>query len=65
MFDLYDRVRIVDKGVIGEIIDIYRGRDGNVYYTVEDLTEGPSSDPDAFNLRFPQYECTAEQLERI
>lgn len=63
--DLYDHVRIKDKGVTGEVIDIYEGQDRKTYYIVESDKRGPDSDPDAFDEVWPQYDCLAEQLERI
>lgn len=62
---LYDHVRIRNKDVTGEIIDIYKNQNGSVYYVVESDIEGPTDDPDAYNIRWPQYDCTADQLEKI
>lgn len=64
-FSLYDHVRIQNKGITGEIIDVYRGSDGKLHYNVESDLEGPTSDPDAYNLRWPQFDCVAEQLEKL
>lgn len=61
----FDRVRIKEKGVIGDVIDIYKAQDGTTLYLVESDKEGPSGDPDAWELRFPIFTCTAEQLEKI
>lgn len=66
MFELGDHVRIKKKNVIGEIIDIYKASDGLTHYNVESDNEGPIDDPEAWNdVRFPQFDCIAEQLERI
>ena len=65
MFAEFDRVRIKSKNVIGEIIDIHKAKDGSTCYTVECEQEGPIDDPDAWNLRFPQFICTVDQLEHI
>ena len=65
MFTEYDRVRIKDKDVIGDIVDIRQADDGSLIYLVESDREGPSNDPEAWNLRFPIYTCTGDQLEKI
>ncbi len=61
----FDRVRIRDKDVVGTVVDIYTADDDTTVYTVESDREGPSNDPEAWNLRFPIFTCTADQLEKI
>ena len=63
MFHEYDHVRIKDKNVTGTIIDVFTGQNGITYYSVESDKEGFVDDPDVWNLRFPIYTCTADQLE--
>lgn len=65
MFAEGDHVRIKNKNVIGEIIDVSKGKDGGICYTVESDEEGYMDDPDAWNLRFPIFECRADQLEKV
>lgn len=65
MFEEGDRVRIIEKDVIGEIIDVHTTANGEICYTVESENEGYIDDPDAWNIRFPQFICVAAQLERI
>lgn len=65
VFELYDRVLIVDKKVSGEIIDITKGKNGKTYYCVESDTPGYSDDLSAYPGEWPQYECTAEELRKL
>lgn len=65
MFAEFDHVRIPEKDVTGVIVDIYAVKNGMIYYLVESDEEGPSNDPDSWNLRFPIFTCTADQLEKI
>ena len=65
MFAEYDRVRIKGKNVIGDIVDVQATSDGTKVYLVESDQEGPSEDPDAWNLRYPIFTCTEDQLEPI
>lgn len=63
-FHEYSHVHIKGKNVTGDIIDVFTGQNGITYYTVESDAEGPIEDPDAWNApRFPQFFCTADQLE--
>lgn len=63
-FSEMDRVRIKEKDIVGEIIDVHATNDGEICYTVECEKEGPIDDPDAWNaVRFPQFICTEDQLE--
>lgn len=65
MFAEYDRVRIKGKNVIGDIVDVQTTSDGTKVYLVESDQEGPSDDSDAWNLRYPIFTCTEDQLEPI
>lgn len=61
-----DRVRIIRNGVVGEIIHLYQNQNGIMRYTVESDAEGPIDDPDAWNdVRFPQFICDEDQLEKL
>lgn len=65
MFSEGDRVLIKGKNVIGEIIDVHKAQNGETCYTVESEKEGFIDDPDAWNdVRFPQFICIEDQLER-
>ena len=55
-------MRIPAKGVKGTIIDIFAGDDGVTYYTVENEAWGDVDDPDAWNIGYAQFICTADQL---
>ena len=63
MFKEYDHVRIKDKGVAGDIVDIQTSKNGKTCYLVESDKEGFVDDPDVWNLRYPIFTCTADQLE--
>lgn len=65
MFAEYDKVRIKDKNIIGDIVEIRKLDDGSMSYLVESDREGPSDDPKAWNLRFPIYTCSEDQLELV
>ena len=61
-----DHVRIKDKNVTGTIIDVYDTEDKETRYIIESDNEGPIDDPDAWNdVRFPQFDCSEDQLEHI
>lgn len=55
-------MRIPAKGITGTLIDIFIGDDGVTYYTVENEAWGDVDDPDAWNIGFAQFICTADQL---
>lgn len=65
-FSEFDHVRIKGKNVTGEIIHAYEDESGHARYTIECDEEGPIDDPDAWNdVRFPQFVCDEDQLEKI
>lgn len=66
-FQMGDRVRIREKGLVGEIIDVSPvHKDGKTWYIVEKDEPGYTDDPDAYRVAgWELYDCTADQLERI
>ena len=62
IFEEFEKVRIPAKGITGTIIDIFIGGDGITYYTVENEAWGDVDDPDAWNIGYAQFICTADQL---
>ena len=62
IFEEFEKVRIPAKGITGTIIDIFVGDDGATYYTVENEAWGDVDDPDAWNIGYAQFICTADQL---
>ena len=58
-------MRIPAKGITGTIIDIVVGNDSVTYYTVENEAWGDVNDPDAWNIGYAQFTCTAEQLAHV
>lgn len=64
MYQEGDHVRIKGKNVVGDIIHIYKGMDGETRCIVESDEEGPIDDPDAWNeMPFPQFFCAIRELE--
>ena len=64
-FEEYEKVRIPAKGITGTIIDIVVGNDSVTYYTVENEAWGDVNDPDAWNIGYAQFICTADQLVHL
>lgn len=64
-FEEFEKVRIPAKGITGTIIDIFAGDDGVTYYTVENEEWGDVDDPDAWNIGYAQFICTADQLVHL
>ena len=62
IFEEFEKVRIPVKGITGTIIDIFVGDEGVTYYTVENEAWGDVDDPDAWNIGYAQFICTADQL---
>lgn len=62
IFEEFEKVRIPAKGITGTLIDIFIGEDGVTYYTVENEAWGDVDDPDAWNIGYAQFICTADQL---
>ena len=62
IFEEFEKVRIPAKGITGTIIDIVVGNDSVTYYTVENEAWGDVNDPDAWNIGYAQFICTADQL---
>lgn len=65
IFEEFEKVRIPAKGITGTLIDIFVGDDGATYYTVENEAWGDVDDPDAWNIGFAQFTCTADQLVHL
>ena len=61
-FEEFEKVRIPAKGITGTLIDIFIGDDSVTYYTVENEAWGDMDDPDAWNIGYAQFICTADQL---
>lgn len=64
-FELFDHVRIEDKDVTGDIVDIYPDDDGNMVYTVQSSKQGYVNDPEAYNGAHPLYDCREDQLTKL
>ena len=65
IFEEFEKVCIPAKGITGTIIDIFAGDDGVTYYTVENEAWGDVDDPDAWNIGYAQFICTADQLVHL
>lgn len=64
-YQLWDHVRIIGKDVTGRIIDITHGKDDKTYYCVESDTPGYTNDPEAYPGEWPEFDVTADRLEKI
>ena len=64
-FEEFERVRIPSKGITGYIVDIYNDDDGMTYYLVENEEWGDVDDPDAWNIGYAHFDCTADQLAKF
>ena len=64
-FEEFEKVRIPAKGITGTILDIFVGDDSVTYYTVENEAWGDVDDPDAWNIGYAQFICTADQLVHL
>lgn len=62
MFELYDKVKIKSKNLIGTIVDIATIK-GEKIITVESDTE--SAFEGGYGKMFPLFDCTENDLERI
>ena len=62
IFEEFEKVRSPAKGITGTLIDIFIGDDGVTYYTVENEAWGDVDDPNAWNIGYAQFICTADQL---
>ena len=65
IFEEFEKVRIPAKGITGTIIDIFAGDDGVTYYTVENEAWGDVDDPNAWNIGYAQFTCTADQVVHL
>lgn len=63
-FQLFDHVRIDDKDVTGDIVDIYDD-DGTTIYTVQSDKKGHVDDPDAYPGERPLYDCKEDQMTKL
>jgi len=64
-FQEYETVRIPAKGITGTIVDVRVGQNGVTYYIVQNDEWGDVDDPDACNLGYAFFDCTAEQLAHV
>ena len=64
-FQLFDHVRIDDKGVTGDIVDVYEDEDGTSVYVVQSDQKGPANDPDAYPGEHPLYDCKEDQMIKL
>ena len=62
-FELYERVKVIRNGVIGQIIDIAKLDDSTVY-TVESETPGKRDDAD-YPTDWPLYNCKSDEIVRL
>lgn len=65
-FKIGDRVRIIDNGIIGEVIDTTTQRStGKLFYLIETMDEMVIDDPRAYNAPYPIFTCSPDEIELI
>lgn len=65
-FEIGDSVRIIDNGIVGEIIDttMKKGTE-ELFYLVETVEEMVVDDPRAYNAPYPIFTCSPDEIEPI
>ena len=62
VFELFEKVRIISKDLIGTIVDISE-TDGKTKYVVESDVKGKRLD--GFGGIYPLFDCTEEDIEKV
>lgn len=62
MFELFEKVRIISKDLVGTIVDV-RENNGKTKYIVESDEEGER--PDGFGGIFPLFDCEEKDIEKV
>lgn len=62
MFELFEKVRIISKDLIGTIVDISE-TDGKTEYVVESDVKGKRLD--GFGGIYSLFDCTEEDIEKV
>ena len=65
-FEIGDSVRIIDNGIVGEIIDTTTKKSTvERFYLVETGEEMVVDDPRAYNAPYPIFTCSPDEIEPI
>lgn len=65
-FKIGNHVRIIDNGIVGEVIDTTTHRNtGKLLYLVETMDEMVIDDPRAYNAPHPTFTCSPDEIELI
>lgn len=65
-FEIGDNVRIIDNGIIGEVIDTTTHRNtGKLLYLIETMNEMVIDDPRVYNAPYPIFTCSPDEIELI
>lgn len=65
-FEIGDIVRIIDNGIVGEIIDTTMKKyTEELFYLVETVEEMVVDDPRAYNAPYPIFTCSPDEIEPI
>lgn len=64
-FDLFDTVRIVEKDIVGDVVEVVNGKDGKPYYLVQSDEEASNDNEVLIPGSCPIYECLEDELERV
>lgn len=64
-FEIGDKVKIIDSGILGEVIDTTIGGDKKIYYLVETDEPMEVDNPRAYNAPYPIFTCSPDEIEPI
>lgn len=64
-FEIGDKVKIIDNGILGEVIDTTIGGDKKIYYLVETDEAMVTDNPRAYNAPYPIFTCSPDEIEPI
>lgn len=65
MFEVGDKVKIIDGGILGEVIDTTIGRDKKIYYLIETDEMMEVDNPRVYNAPYPIFTCSPDEIEPI
>lgn len=57
MISLFDKVKIIKNGIIGDVVDIYNKRGKDVYIVEADAADSEGN--------YELYDCFADELTRV
>ena len=65
-FKIGDHVRIIDNGIVCEVIDTTTHRNtAKLFYLIETMDEMVIDDPRAYQAPYPIFTCSPDEIELI